>query len=94
MLLYSSTMIWRRTFVAFKDKICIQENLKLTLSKCIFVKSTINFLGYEVSNGCNTPNNSNVEAIKKLKPPTKVKELQHFWDLLIFRINLSLIILK
>lgn len=58
--------------------ICVQENLKLKLSKCNFVKTTINFLGYEVSNGCITPDNPNIETIKKLQPPTNVKELQRF----------------
>ena len=31
---------------------------------------------YEVSNGCITPDNSNIEVIKNLKAPTNAKELQ------------------
>ena len=49
---------------------------KLKLSKCNFVKIKINFLGYEVSNGCITPDNPYIEIIKNLKSPINVKELQ------------------
>ena len=55
--------------------VCVKENLKLKLSKCTFVKTKINFLGYEASNGCITPDNHNVEVIKRLKQPTNVKKL-------------------
>lgn len=59
-------------------EICRKENLKLKFSKCSFLKNTIQFLGYEISNGIVTPDNSNIEVIKKLKPPTNVKSLQRF----------------
>ena len=54
--------------------ICVQENLKF--SKCTFVKTKINILGYEVSNGFITPDNPTIEAIERHKQPTNVKELQ------------------
>ena len=56
--------------------VCVKENLKLKLSKCTFVKTKINFLGFVVSNGCITSYNPNIEAIKRLKQPINVKELQ------------------
>lgn len=59
-------------------KICAEENIKLKLSKCNFMKNAINFLGYEIKQGQITPDNVNIESIKKLKPPTNVKELQRF----------------
>lgn len=58
--------------------ICRRENLKLKLSKCSFLQTKVQFLGYEISNGMVTPDNSNIEVIKKLKPPTNVKSLQRF----------------
>ncbi|GBM28454.1 Transposon Tf2-9 polyprotein [Araneus ventricosus] len=36
------------------------------------------FLGYEIEQGKVSPNNANIETIKKLQPPTNVKELQRF----------------
>ena len=54
----------------------MQENLKLKFFKCTFVKTKINVLLYEVSNGCITTNNRNIEAIKRLKHLTNVKEFQ------------------
>ena len=39
-------------------------------------KTKINFFCYEVSNGCITLGNPNIEAIKRLKQPANVKELQ------------------
>ena len=56
--------------------ICIQGNLTLKLSKCAFAKTKINFLRYEVSNGCVTPDKPNIKAIKKLKQPANIEELQ------------------
>ena len=55
--------------------VCIQENLKLKLSKRMFIKTKINFLCYKVANGCITPDNPNIVAIKILNNPN-VKELQ------------------
>ncbi|GBM16923.1 Transposon Ty3-I Gag-Pol polyprotein [Araneus ventricosus] len=60
-------------------KICEEEeNIKLKFSKCVFAKDKINFLGYEIKEGCITPDNHNLESIKKLQPPKNVKQLQGF----------------
>ncbi|GFW29443.1 hypothetical protein TNCV_743851 [Trichonephila clavipes] len=59
-------------------QICEEENIKLKFSKCVFAKTKINFLGYEIKEGCITPDNQNIETIKKLQPPKNVKQLQSF----------------
>ncbi|GBN08318.1 Transposon Ty3-G Gag-Pol polyprotein [Araneus ventricosus] len=48
-------------------KICEEENIKLKFSKCVFAKDKINFLGYEIKEDCITPDNHNIESIKKLR---------------------------
>ncbi|GFY28359.1 hypothetical protein TNCV_4396911 [Trichonephila clavipes] len=58
--------------------ICRKENIKLKLSKCVFAQTKINFLGFEIEEGKVTPNNTNIDIIKKLNPPNNVKELQRF----------------
>lgn len=58
--------------------VCEKENIKLKRCKCEFAKTTIRFLGYDVSGGRCSPSNVNIEAIKKLIPPKNVKELQRF----------------
>ncbi|GFW92327.1 retrovirus-related Pol polyprotein from transposon opus [Trichonephila clavipes] len=58
--------------------ICPKENIKLKLSKCVFVQTKINFLGYEIEEDKGTPNNTDIDIIKKLRPPNSVKELQRF----------------
>lgn len=55
-----------------------QENIKLNFKKCVFAQEKINFLGYEIQKGTISPSNVNIESIKKLTPPTNVKELQRF----------------
>ncbi|GFX56166.1 hypothetical protein TNCV_3062521 [Trichonephila clavipes] len=57
---------------------CEEENIKLKYSKCVFAKNKINFLGYEIKEGCVTPDYQNIETIKKLQPPQNVKQLQSF----------------
>ncbi|GFW00221.1 retrovirus-related Pol polyprotein from transposon 17.6 [Trichonephila clavipes] len=59
-------------------QICEEENIKLKFSKCVFAKTKINFLCYEIEEGCITPDNQNIETIKKLQPPKNVKQLQSF----------------
>ncbi|GBN09004.1 Transposon Ty3-I Gag-Pol polyprotein [Araneus ventricosus] len=59
-------------------KICEEENIKLKFSKCVFAKDKINFLGYEIKEGCITPDNHNIKSIKKLQPPKNVKQPQDF----------------
>ncbi|GBN78079.1 Transposon Ty3-I Gag-Pol polyprotein [Araneus ventricosus] len=77
-IVYSSSELehWRHLKTIFE--ICEKENIKLKLSKCVFAQTKISFLGYEIEQGKVSPNNANIETIKKLQPPTNVKELQRF----------------
>jgi len=59
-------------------EICTKENIKLKLNKCNFAKTTISFLGYDISHKQITPSFSNIEAIKKLIIPKNKKQLQSF----------------
>ncbi len=55
-----------------------QSGVKLNLSKCAFGQRQVKFLGHIVSaEGCK-PDPSNVEAIRDMKAPTKVKEVRRF----------------
>ncbi len=54
------------------------SGIKLNLSKCAFGQRQLKFLGHIVSaEGCK-PDPSNVEEIRDMKVPTKVKEVRHF----------------
>ncbi|GBO34077.1 Transposon Ty3-G Gag-Pol polyprotein [Araneus ventricosus] len=77
-IVYSSSELehWKHVKTIFE--ICEKENIKLKLSKCVFAETKISFLGYEIEQGKVSPNNANIETIKKLQPPTNVKELQRF----------------
>ncbi|GBM86935.1 Transposon Ty3-I Gag-Pol polyprotein [Araneus ventricosus] len=77
-IVYSSSELehWKHLKTIFE--ICEKENIKLKLSKCVFAQTKISFLGYEIEQGQVSPNNANIETIKKLQPPTNVKELQRF----------------
>ncbi|GBO09375.1 Transposon Ty3-G Gag-Pol polyprotein, partial [Araneus ventricosus] len=75
-IVYSSSELehWKhlKTIFEIREK----ENIKLKLSKCAFAQTKISFLGYEIEQGKVSPNNANIETIKKLQPPTNIKELQ------------------
>ncbi|GBO21259.1 Transposon Ty3-G Gag-Pol polyprotein [Araneus ventricosus] len=77
-IVYSSSELehWKHLKTIFE--ICEKENIKLKLSKCVFAQTKISFLGYEIEQGKVSPNNANIETIKKLQAPTNVKELQRF----------------
>ncbi|GBN83835.1 Retrovirus-related Pol polyprotein from transposon 17.6 [Araneus ventricosus] len=77
-IVYSSSELehWKHLKTLFE--ICEKENVKLKLSKCVFAQTKISFLGYEIEQGKVSPNNANIETIKKLQTPTNVKELQRF----------------
>lgn len=59
-------------------QICEKENIKLKFSKCQLAQTKISFLGYEIGEGIFSPNNANIETIKKIVPPRNVKQLQRF----------------
>ncbi|GBN40239.1 Transposon Ty3-I Gag-Pol polyprotein [Araneus ventricosus] len=79
-IVYSSSELehWKHLKRIFE--ICEKENIKLKLSKCAFAQTKISFLGYEIEQGKVSPNNATIETIKKLQPPTNVKELQRMQD--------------
>lgn len=59
-------------------QICEKENIKLKFSKCQLAQTKISFLGYEIGEGTFSPNDANVETIKKIVPPCNIKQLQGF----------------
>lgn len=54
------------------------NNLSININKCTFGKSTVNFLGYQISNGGFLPNPDRVEAILNFPSPTTVREMRRF----------------
>ncbi|GBM81905.1 Transposon Ty3-I Gag-Pol polyprotein [Araneus ventricosus] len=57
-------------------KMCEEENIKLKFSKCVFAKDKINFLGYEIKEGCITPDNHNIE-IKEARKLAKQNTIKY-----------------
>ncbi|GBO21470.1 Transposon Tf2-11 polyprotein [Araneus ventricosus] len=63
------------------EPLSLMDSLLDKLSKAKIFSSldlASGFLGYEIEQGKVSPNNANIETIKKLQPPTNVKELQRF----------------
>ena len=56
----------------------VAYGLKLNEDKCVFSKSSINFVGHKLSYSGVSPLKSNVEAILRLPEPKNRKELQSF----------------
>ena len=52
--------------------------LKINASKSLFCKAELEYLGYRITRTGIRPVTKKVEAIQKLKPPTKRKELRRF----------------
>ncbi len=71
--LSSLTQRLRKNFTLLR-----QNNIKLTLSKCIIAKKEVTFLGYRISKEGSQPDPKNVDAVLEMKPPTKVKEVRRF----------------
>lgn len=55
-----------------------EKGVKLNLTKCDFGKQEIKFLGHRVSKNGSTPDQKNLEAITKQKPPKNAKEVRRF----------------
>jgi len=53
-------------------------NLKAKVKKCHFGMSELLYLGFRVSARGVSPDNTKTEAVKRLEPPTNVKELRAF----------------
>ena len=67
-----------------------QHNLTLSLDKCVFGQTTVDYLGYHVSATGICPQKRKVEAIQKIQPPTSQKLLLQFLGALnYFRSSLS-----
>ena len=63
-------------------KCLFKAGLKIKLSKCSFFKEQTHYLGHLVSGISILPLTGKIEALMKLKPPTTVKEVKHFLDLM------------
>ena len=55
-----------------------RNNLKIKLSKCKFAKTKIEYLSHVIENGTISPNPAKIAAVKNIKPPRNVKQLQSF----------------
>ena len=55
-----------------------KAGLKINTSKFLFCKAELEYLGYWITRNGNKPVTKKVEAIHKLTPPTKKKELRKF----------------
>ena len=58
---------------------CARSVLKL--SKCLFFKEQINYLGQQLGGTSILPLTNKIEALMKLKPPTNIKEVRQFLSL-------------
>ena len=63
----------RHTFETLRD-----NGLVINKKKCLLGRSSIEFLGYHVDSTGISPLPHRVEAIRKIPPPTTIKELQSF----------------
>lgn len=61
-----------------------KHNLKLSLEKCEFFKSSLTFLGYEVSQYGMRPPTDRIDAIKSFATPTTSTELRRFIGMMNF----------
>src|SRR5687767_729149 len=55
-----------------------EAGLKINVSKCSFCQAELEYLGYWITRNGIKPTSKKVEAILKLTPPTKKKELRQF----------------
>ncbi|GFV06651.1 retrovirus-related Pol polyprotein from transposon opus [Trichonephila clavipes] len=67
---------WLRLPFGWKNSPAVfQRTIRQILQK---YQEKIKFLGYEITQGHYSPNDPNIETIRKLAPPKDVKELQRF----------------
>ena len=62
------------------DKFC----LKISLAKCVFSVSSLDFLGYNISSNGIKPTNSKVKELNELSYPTNSKSLRRFLGMIGF----------
>ncbi len=58
-----------------------EVGIKLNLPKCSIGQQEVKFLGHVVSKNGIKPDPENVEAVKKMKPLTNVKETRRFLEM-------------
>ncbi|GBO43616.1 Retrovirus-related Pol polyprotein from transposon 412 [Araneus ventricosus] len=68
--------------------ILIKYNLTLSPEKCVFFKSTIDYLGFNISHNKIQPITSNILKIISFQPPRTVKQVRRFLGLCGFYISL------
>lgn len=59
-------------------KILIKYNLTLSPSKCIFIKDSIDYLGFHISHNTISPVTSNIAKITQFAPPKTAKQVKKF----------------
>lgn len=59
-------------------KVLTEKGFSLKLRKCSFLKTKVEYLGYEVSRGEVRPNPKKIEALTALPPPETVTQLRQF----------------
>ena len=59
-------------------KYLLQARLKIKLSKCLFFKEQIHYLGQLVNGTSILPLANKIESLMKLKPSTNIEEVKHF----------------
>ncbi|CAG9101291.1 unnamed protein product [Plutella xylostella] len=69
----------RQLFTRMKE-----YGILVNTSKCVFGKSEVTFLGYQISTAGTKPLDSKVEAIKNFPVPTTVRELRRFLGMINF----------
>jgi transposase InsO family protein len=58
-----------------------ENNIKLKLSKCYFVKSEVEYLGHIVSHNSVKPSTRKVQAVQEFAVPTNLREVRRFLGL-------------
>ena len=77
---------WREHLIHLREvfRRLQQAGLILNLAKCTFGRTSVDFLGHQVSGSGIRPLADKVEALRRHPCPTTVKELQQFLGLLNF----------
>ena len=80
-LIYSRTEKEHLEMLDKAFKHLLKAGLKIRLSKCLFFKEQIHYLGHLASETSILWLAHKIEALMKFKPPTNVKEVKHFLGL-------------
>lgn len=59
-------------------KLLSRANLKLNLTKCSFLKTSVNYLGHEVTEGSVRPGQEKITSVINFRQPRNVHELRQF----------------